>query len=263
LNAIPVVILAGGQGTRLAEHTESIPKPMVPVGNRPILWHIMKIFSSYGFRRFILCLGYKGECIKDYFLRYRMFNSDFTVDLGQPQALEIHSSNLSEDWRVTMVDTGQTAMTGSRVKRIAKYIDTDQFLLTYGDGVADVDIAKLLAFHRRHGKLASVTGVSPPSRFGEITAKADRVIRFGEKPVLDSRLINGGFFVFRREALKYFTAGDGCVLEQAPLRKLAAAGQLRVFRHRGFWQCMDTMRDLAMLEKIWKSGNPPWKVWQG
>lgn len=257
---IPVVILAGGFGTRLREQTEFIPKPMVPVGTKPILWHIMKIYSHYGFKRFIICLGYKGEIIKEYFFHYRIRNSDFTINLSN-EAIHVHNS-CKEKWEVTLADTGLKAMTGARIKRIEKYINTDKFLLTYGDGVADIEIEKLVEFHVSHGGLATVTGVKPPSRFGELITKGDRVIEFGEKPQVGSSMINGGFFVFNRGIFSYLSENDQCTLERDPLERLAKDGELMVYQHTGFWQCMDTLRDTNLLNEYWESGDAPWMVWK-
>lgn len=257
---IKAVILCGGRGTRLREETEYKPKPMVTIGGRPVLWHIMKIFAHFGITDFVFCLGYKGEMIKDYFLNYEEMNSDFTVELGAG-VKKLHTNHTEKGWRVTLADTGEEAQTGSRVKRIEKYIDGDTFLVTYGDGVADVDIKKLLAFHRSHGKIGTVTGVHPSSRFGEIIQKNKRVLRFYEKPQTREGIVNGGFFVFNKKFFKYLAAGDDCYLEGKPLENLAAEGQLMVYPHGGFWQCVDTYRELELLNDLWKSDNPPWKVW--
>lgn len=259
--AIPVVILAGGLGTRLREQTEFIPKPMVPIGTKPILWHIMKIYSHYGFKRFIICLGYKGEVIKEYFLHYKIRNSDFTIELGNHENVKIHNLRGEEDWQVTLADTGIKAMTGARVKRIEKYVDADKFLLTYGDGVANIELDRLVEFHISHGRLATITGVIPPSRFGELFTEGDCVIKFGEKPQVRNSIINGGFFVFNREVFNYLSEDDRCTLERDPLEKLAKDGQCMVYQHTGFWQCMDTLRDMDLLNEHWASGAPPWKVW--
>ncbi|HDH51430.1 MAG TPA: glucose-1-phosphate cytidylyltransferase [Nitrospirae bacterium] len=256
---MPVVILAGGFGTRLREQTEFIPKPMVPVGTRPILLHIMKIYAHYGYKRFIICLGYKGEIIKDYFLNYKVRNSDFTITLGNHEAIKIHNSFDEEDWDVTLSDTGLRAMTGTRIKRIEKFIDTDYFLLTYGDGVADIDLKKLMEFHRSHGKTATITGVRPPSRFGELIIEGNRVVEFGEKPQAGGSTINGGFFVFNRGVFKYLSEEENCTLEKEPLERLAKDAELMIYEHAGFWQCMDTLRDMNLLNEYWKSGNAPWK----
>ncbi len=258
---IPVVILAGGFGTRLREQTEFIPKPMVPVGNKPLLWHIMKIYSHYGFRRFIICLGYKSEVIKDYFIHYKFRNSDFTINLGEHDRIDVHDVHTESNWQATLAETGLDSMTGARVKCIEKYIDTDYFMLTYGDGLADIDIKKLVVFHNSHGKSATITGVSPLSRFGEIVAEGDNVIKFTEKPQSQQRLINGGFFVFNMDVFNYLKQDKSCVLEKGPLEDLAKDGKLTVYHHTGFWQCVDTPRDYDLLNRLWKEPNPPWKVW--
>jgi len=259
---IPVVILAGGLGTRLREQTEFMPKPMVPVGGKPILWHIMKIYSYYGFRRYIICLGYKGDSIKDYFLNYRFRNSDFTINLKTHNDIAIHKTNDVDDWEVTLADTGLKSMTGSRIKQIEKYVDCDKFLLTYGDGVSDVDIGKLMDFHESHGRLATVTGVKPPARFGELSIESDQVMEFGEKPQVEGELINGGFFVFNRKVFDYVTQAADCIFERKPLENLAKDNQLMAFQHAGFWQCMDTIRDNELLNNYWDNGDAPWKVWE-
>ena len=256
-----VMILCGGLGTRLREETEVKPKPMVEIGGRPILWHVMKGYAAQGFNEFVLCLGYKGERIKEYFLNYEAMNSDFTVGLGAPQKIDFHRRHAESDWKVTLAETGATAMTGARVARAARYLDGDTFMLTYGDGVADVDLKALLAYHRSHGKLATVTGVRPPSRFGELITSGSEVREFSEKPLMAAGHINGGFFVMHRDFLKYLDHADDCILEKAPLEKCARDGQLRMFAHEGYWQCMDTFRDMQLLQKEWESGRAPWKKW--
>ncbi len=257
-----VVILCGGRGTRIREETEFRPKPMVEIGSRPLLWHIMKIYSFYGFNNFGLCLGYKGEMIKEYFLNYEILNSDFTIELGGNQKnLTIHDSYHKDRWKVTLADTGLNAMTGSRVKAIEHYIDTENFMMTYGDGVANIDVSRLLEFHLSHKKIATITGVRPPSRFGELITRRDEVTEFSEKPQVGAGYINGGFFIFTRKVFDYLSREEGCVLERAPLERLAKDGQLRVFFHDAYWQCMDTLRDLDILEQEWMGGSPPWKVW--
>jgi glucose-1-phosphate cytidylyltransferase len=257
--SIPVVILAGGLGTRLREETEFRPKPMVPVGGKPILWHIMKIYAHYGFNRFIVCLGYKGEMIKEYFLNYHIDGADFTINT-KTGAITEHNVN-EDEWEITLVDTGQDCLTGGRVARIAKYIDTQNFLLTYGDGVADVNIAQAVAFHQAHNKLVTVTGVNPPSRFGNLELKGDAITAFSEKKGLTEEWVNGGFFVCKSEFLNYLSTDSSCILEQEPLRKVAKDEQLMIYKHHGFWQCMDTIREHQKLEELWQSGAP-WKVWQ-
>lgn len=256
-----VVILCGGRGTRLREETEFKPKPMVEIGGHPILWHIMKIYSSYGYNEFILCLGYKGEMIKDYFYHYKMRNSDFTIDLSNND-ISIREFRDENDWKVTLVDTGQLAMTGARVKRIEKYIEGDIFMLTYGDGVTDLNIEHLLEYHKSHGKIGTVTGVFPPSRYGELMIEGDRVLAFKEKPKVYAGAINGGYFVFNRSFFDYLSDADRCILEREPLERLAQDDQLRVYLHKGFWQCMDTYRDFKYLTELWEGGNAPWRVWE-
>ncbi len=258
---IPVIILCGGMGTRLREETEYRPKPMVEVGGRPILWHIMKMYAAAGFTDFILCLGYKGTVIREYFLNYEAMYTDFTMELGKRDSIVYHDGHRESGWRVTLVDTGADAMTGARVRRASRYVKGDRFMLTYGDGVANVDVRALLDFHRAHGRVGTVTGVRPSSRFGELIAEQDRVIQFSEKPRTHEGLINGGFFVFERQFLEYLSDDPGCVLEREPLERLAGAGQLSVFSHAGFWQCMDTYRDLQLLNEMWNAGNAAWKVW--
>ncbi|MBI3021778.1 MAG: glucose-1-phosphate cytidylyltransferase [Candidatus Omnitrophica bacterium] len=258
-----VVILCGGLGTRLREETEYRPKPMVPIGGRPILWHIMNRYAAYGFHEFILCLGYKGEMIKDYFLRYRTHTSDFTLKLGLDgeAAVEYHSPSREREWSVTFVDTGERAMTGARIKRIERFIDGETFLLTYGDGLADINLSALLAFHRRHGRIATVTGVHPgSSRFGELALDGDRIVQFVEKPEAHDGYISGGFFVFQREFFRYVSEDDDCVLERKPLQQLTKDGQLMAYRHHGYWQCMDTYRDYQQLNEVWERGQAPWTV---
>lgn len=252
-----VVILAGGFGTRLAEYTEVIPKPMVPVGGRPILWHIMRRYAKYGHRDFFVALGYKAEVIKEYFLHYRSLNADFTVDLATG-AVEPHAVD-EIDWRVTLVHTGSQTMTGGRVKRLQPFIGDGPFLLTYGDGVADIDIAHLLAFHKQHGKMVTVTAVHPGARFGELLIDGDQVSSFQEKPQVGQGWINGGYFVVEPEFFDLIE-GDQTVLEQEPLERAAELGELMAYRHHGFWQCMDTKRDRDVLEEMWQSGNALWRV---
>jgi glucose-1-phosphate cytidylyltransferase len=257
-----VVILCGGKGTRLREETEYRPKPLVNVGGKPILWHIMKLYSAYGLRDFVLCLGYKGELIKDYFINYDLMNSDFTIELGSKQIVRDSVAHDEANWRVSLVDTGLETMTGGRLARIRKYIGADQdFLVTYGDGVADVDVDALIDIHRRSGRIATLTGVHPVGRFGELSLQGDAVRQFAEKPAASETWINGGFFVMNRRIFEYLD-GDDCVLERAPLERLAAEGQLGVYRHPGYWQCMDTLRDMEQLNQEWASGRAPWKVWR-
>lgn len=256
---IPVVILCGGQGTRLREETEFKPKPMVPVGDRPILWHLMKYYSHFGFKKFVLCLGYRGDYIKDYFYNYEAMNSDFTIRLGKKQVM-FHSSH-AEDWEVTLADTGLEAMTGARIKRVESYINSDRFCLTYGDGLSNVDLDHLMAYHQEHGKLATMTAVHPPSRFGTMEFEGNRISSFVEKPSAGEGFINGGFFVCERGVLDYLDRDDACVFERAPLERLASTGELMSYRHSGFWQCMDTIRDAKLLNDLWASGQSPWRIW--
>ena len=259
MGAMKVVILCGGLGTRLRDETEFRPKPMVEIGGRPLLWHIMKIYGHWGHDEFVLALGYKGEQIKQYFLNYEAMARDVTVRLGGTPRVTLHGRGL-ESWTVTLADTGAPAMTGARVKRVARYLPDDTFLLSYGDGVADIDLARLVAFHRGHGRLATVTGVRPPSRFGELLTSGTRVVEFSEKPSTSQGYINGGFFVFNRGVFDYLSDEDGCVLEHEPLERLAKDRQLEMYPHEGYWQCMDTPRDLQHLHEAWQRGAP-WKVW--
>ena len=252
------VILAGGAGTRISEETDVKPKPMIEIGGRPILWHIMKIYAAHGITEFIVCLGYKGYVIKEYFSNYFLHMSDVTFDLSQNK-MHVHRND-AEPWTVTLVDTGGDTMTGGRLKRIGHHLDQDDFCFTYGDGVADVDITKLVAFHRAQGGLATVTAVCPPGRFGALEMDGDRVSAFQEKPQGDGGWINGGFFVLNPAVLDYI-ADDQTAWEQEPVMRLAREGKLYVYRHTGFWQAMDTLRDKVHLERLWQSGNVPWKNW--
>jgi glucose-1-phosphate cytidylyltransferase len=257
-----VVILCGGLGTRLREETEFRPKPMVKIGTKPILWHIMMIYAHYGLKKFVLCLGYKGEIIKEYFYNYEIYNEDFSVHFGEKKRIELLRQNQTPDWNVSLVDTGEQALKGARIKRIEPWIDGDEFMLTYGDGVANIDIPRLLEFHRRHGKIATVTGVRPPSLFGELQVLGDKVELFAEKPQTSSGLISGGFFVFSRRLFDLLTTDDTCDLERGPLENLAREGQLMVYNHRGDWACVDTYRDLQHLNHVWNSNQAFWKVWE-
>ena len=252
-----VVILAGGYGTRLAEETALRPKPMVEIGGKPILWHIMTIYASHGFSDFLIACGYKGEVIKEYFHNYRIRHNDWTIDLsdGEVRTVLSHVS----DWRVGLVDTGLNTMTAGRIKRLEAWLDGQPFMVTYGDGVADVDVRALLEFHQAHGRLATVTAVRPPARFGALEFDGDAVSRFSEKPQVGEGWINGGFFVFQPDVLDYLTS-DGEPLERGPLERLAAEGQLMAYRHGGFWQPMDTLRDKQYLESLWESGKAMWKA---
>lgn len=252
------VILAGGMGTRLSEETIVKPKPLVEIGGRPVLWHLMKIYAAHGVSDFIVCLGYKGHLIKEFFANYTLHMSDVTFDLGAG-AVTTHR-NETENWRITLVDTGEATMTGGRLARVLKYITGDAFCLTYGDGVSDVDITASIAFHRAHRRLATVTAVYPPRRFGILELDGDRVTSFREKPKGEGGFINGGFFVLSPEIGQYLD-GDATVWEQEPLQSLATKNQLRAFRHEGFFHPLDTIRDRSYLEELWASGNPPWKCW--
>jgi glucose-1-phosphate cytidylyltransferase len=255
-----VVILAGGFGTRISEESAVRPKPMVEIGNRPILWHIMKIYSTYGLSDFVICCGYKGHLIKEYFANYALGVSDVTFDLRN-KSLEIHQNN-AEPWRVTLVDTGSNTMTGGRLKRVAPYLGNETFCLTYGDGLTDLNIDKLLAHHRDQQVLATLTAVQPPGRFGAFSLEdgQTRILHFREKPRGDGAWINGGFFVLEPKVLDYIE-GDATVWEQEPMRRLAGDGQLAAYRHGGFWQNMDTLRDKMLLDDMWNSGSALWKVW--
>ena len=259
------IILCGGMGTRLREHTETRPKPMVEIGGYPILWHIMKLYAHHGIKEFILCLGYKSHVIKEYFLNYEALSSDFTIELGKSHQIMYHrATQIEENWKVTLVETGESANTGARVKRASKYLDaTDKdFAVTYGDGVSDVDLTKALAFHRSHDGLATLTGVRPPSRFGEIDVNGKTVVSFSEKPQVGQGLINGGFLFFKREFLSLLSDDPQCSLERGPMERCAEQRQLYLYEHSGYWQCMDTYRDWDSLERQWQSGTAPWKVWK-
>jgi glucose-1-phosphate cytidylyltransferase len=255
-----VVILAGGMGTRLSEHTDTMPKPMIEVGNRPIIWHIMKHYAHYGFTEFVVALGYKGEEIKNFFLNYHALNTDVTVSLKSGEVSVHAGNNNHEDWVVHLVDTGLHTITGGRLKRLQPWLGRETFMMTYGDGVSNIDLRRLLEFHRSHGKRATVTAVRPPARFGGIVFDGDRVAEFTEKPQIGEGWISGGFFVLAPEVLDYIE-GDETHWEREPLERLSAEGQLYAYRHEDFWQCMDTQRDLRLLQSLWSSGNPPWKVW--
>ncbi|MBF0541571.1 MAG: glucose-1-phosphate cytidylyltransferase [Nitrospirae bacterium] len=257
-----VVILCGGKGSRLSEETVEKPKPMVEIGGKPILWHIMKHYSHYGCHRFILALGYKAEYIKSYFYNYRLFTSDFTLELHPEKKPHVHAVSDESHWEITFVDTGLETLKGSRIKRLEKYIKSDSFHLTYGDGVSDINIKELENFHRSHGKIGTVTGVHPPSRFGEMIIDGDNVKKFEEKPQLSSGIINGGYFLLDTKFLKYLNSDPNCDLEFDTLQKLAADGELKVYKYKGFWQCMDTVRERDYLNKLWEQENPPWKVWK-
>lgn len=259
---IKVVILCGGKGTRLKDEVELKPKPLIEIGGKPILWHIMKSYAHFGFKDFVLCLGHKGGMIKEYFLNYEAMNNDCTISLGGKSRVTFHSNHLERDWTVTLVDTGEETQTGARVKRIEKYIKEDLFMLTYGDGVSDVNLKKLLQFHLAHKKIGTVTGVHPSSRFGELLlGNGSCVSKFSEKPQTVKGFINGGFFVFNRKFFDYLKADEGCYLEHEPMENLADDRQLCVYAHEGFWQCMDTRRELDLLTRLWQENQAPWKVW--
>ncbi|MDQ0216412.1 glucose-1-phosphate cytidylyltransferase [Oikeobacillus pervagus] len=255
-----VVILAGGLGTRISEESHLKPKPMISIGDRPILWHIMKIYSYYGFNDFIICLGYKGYVIKEYFSNYFLHESDVTFDFKNQNEVKIHRRS-AEPWRVSLVETGKDSMTGGRVKRIQKYVGDDSFMLTYGDGVSDINILELVNFHHSHGKIATVTAVQPTGRFGAMSLSENgTVLDFMEKPKGDGGWINGGFFIFQPDIFNYLD-GDHSILEKEPLEKLTQEGQLQAYQHNGFWYAMDTLRDRNHLEELWKNDNAPWKRW--
>lgn len=256
-----VVILCGGEGTRLREETEYRPKPMVTVGGLPILWHIMKIYSSQGFNDFVLCLGYRGEAIKQFFLSHEMMHNDFTINLGRRGEDRVHRSGKAEDWTITFADTGLKSGTGSRIKRVEKYIGSDRFLCTYGDAVADIDIRKEMDFHCKQGRAATLAGVHPHSKFGLIKeGKGGLVTGFVEKPVLYD-YVNGGFYVFGKEVFDYLDAGESCALETKPFSRLVEKKQMSVYKHDGFWHSMDTYKDFLDLNRMWDGGKRPWKTW--
>jgi glucose-1-phosphate cytidylyltransferase len=256
---LKAVILAGGMGTRISEESHLRPKPMIEIGGKPILWHIMKIYSHYDINDFIVCLGYRGYMIKEYFANYYLHSADVTID-ARHNRVEFHHAN-AEPWRVTLVDTGETSQTGGRLRRVASYLDPNEpFCFTYGDGVADVDIGQLVAFHRSHGKWATLTAVVPPGRYGALAFEGDKVTRFIEKPPGDNAFVNGGFFVLDPQVVGLI-GDDGVIWEGRPLETLAERGELMAYRHHGFWQPMDTMRDKAHLEQLWAQGGAPWRVW--
>lgn len=257
-----VVILAGGLGTRISEESHLRPKPMITIGDQPILWHIMKYYSAFGFREFVICCGYKGYMIKEYFADYYLHRSDVTFDFSAENRMTVHS-NVAEPWKVTLVDTGLNTQTGGRIKQVEKYVGDEPFLLTYGDGVGTVDLNALLAQHRQSGKTVTLTGVQPGGRFGvlDIAEDSDTVVGFREKAREDGGWINGGFMAARPELFQYLSADESCVLEREPMEALAAEGKLGVYKHEGFWQCMDTQRDKILLEERWERGGAPWKIW--
>ncbi len=255
-----VVIFCGGLGTRLREETEFRPKPMVPVGERPILWHIMKTYAHFGHKEFILCLGYKGEVIKEYFRNYHWNTSDVTIQLGRSENIEYHNTHDEEDWSVTLIDTGASTQTGGRLKRVLPYIAEDTFLLTYGDGLINSDINASIDFHRKHQPIVTVTAVQPAGRFGDLTIEGSRITAFTEKPEQQAAYINGGFFVVDKR-IEGYLPDDSTVLENEPMNALAREGKISAYQHPGFWQCMDTYREQQLLTGMWQSGNAPWKVW--
>ena len=255
------VILAGGLGTRLSEETTVKPKPMVEIGGKPILWHIMKSYSAHGITEFVICCGYKGYVIKEFFANYFLHMSDVTFDM-QKNAMEVHQ-RYAEPWRVTLVDTGDNSMTGGRLRRVRQYVQDDEaFCFTYGDGVADVDITASIAFHKEHGRLGTMTAVQPPGRFGAIDMEGQRITAFKEKPQGDGNWINGGYFVLSPKVIDYIGEDDGTIWEKEPMERLAREGQMNAYLHQGFWQPMDTLRDKVLLEELWQAGNAPWKVWK-
>lgn len=256
-----VIILAGGYGTRLGSISDLIPKPMIEIGGKPIVWHIMKIFSSFGYKDFILCLGYKSNVIKDYFYHYYNYNNDLSIDMGTNE-VQYHECRSKDDFRVTLVDTGLNNLKGSRLKQVEKYLDDDLNFVTYGDGVADVNIPALVAFHKSHGKLVTITGVRPPSMFGEMLEENGKVLSFEEKPQTSKGLINGGYMVFHRDLMNYLSVEPSCDFEFGPLEKLAEAGQIMTYKHKGLWECADTVRDLENLNKLWKENRAFWKLWE-
>ena len=253
------VILAGGLGTRIAEESTVRPKPMVEIGGKPVLWHIMKLYSHHGIDEFVICLGYKGYLIKEYFANYCLHNSDVTFDMTTSR-MQVHQRK-AEAWKVTLVDTGERTQTAGRLKRVAPYLTGDSFCFTYGDGLADVDIGSLIGFHHEQGRKATVTAVQPPGRFGAIDIEGQHITRFEEKPLGDGTWVNGGFFVLEPSVLDYID-DDDTIWERSPLERLAREGELSAFKHRGFWQPMDTMRDRMRLEELWQAGDPPWRLWQ-
>ncbi len=258
---IPVVILAGGLGTRLREETERVPKPLVQIGERPMLWHIMKMYRHHGFRRFIVCLGYKGWQIKEFFMNYREELADITVDISADGQVHYRNDPATEDWEVTLAETGLLTGTGGRLSRVRDYIDTDTFLFTYGDGLGSVDLTALLAHHRAGGRIGTVTGVRPTSRYGEMRVVDGVAVEFNEKPTKSEGFVSGGFFAFQRQFLDYVEDAEELFLEARPLQKLARDGELQVFPHDGWWLGMDTFRDFTELNDLWRSGEAPWKVW--
>jgi len=256
-----VIILAGGKGTRLGERTSIIPKPMLYIGDKPILWHIMMIYSHYGFNEFIICLGYFGNVIKDYFYHYSVLNHDFTINLKN-RDISFHNIDEELNWEVTLVDTGLETLKGGRIKRIEKYLDSETNMLTYGDGLADIEIPNLLKFHQSKGKILTIIGVHPPSRFGEIIEKDNKLVMFAEKPQTSASLINGGFMVFNRDMLDYLTEDENCDFEHGPLEEMAKDNQVAIYKHPGNWECIDTERDYQYLNKLWNENKAFWQIWK-
>ncbi len=256
------VILAGGYGTRIRDVTHDLPKPMIPVGNYPIIWHIMKQYAHYGMKEFVLCLGYKSEVIKDYFLNYQKRQNDFTLDL-KTESIENHTNRLIDDWKITFAETGLNSLTGARVFRIKQYIEKDDcFMLTYGDGVSNIDIKKLIEFHKSHGKLMTVTGAHPPGRFGELDLNDNQVVGFNEKPQATEGWISSGFFVCSRKVLDYLSPNEDLIFEKEPIENIVSDGQMMAYKHHGFWHPMDTSRDYQLLNHLWENQKAPWKIWQ-
>lgn len=256
------VILAGGFGTRIRDVSEDIPKPMIPIGSYPIIWHIMKLYSYYNFKKFILCLGYKSHIIKDYFLNFNNINSDFTINLKENTVKRI-CSHLVEDWEITFAETGLNSFTGARVYKVKKYVENEEyFMLTYGDGVSNVDLEKLIKFHKSHGKILTITGAYPPARFGELELDGNQVVAFNEKPQVTSGYISAGFFVCSRKILDYLSSNEDLVFEKDPINNLVKDGEVMVYKHKGFWHPMDTSREYKFLNEIWSSKTAPWKVWK-
>jgi len=258
-----VCILCGGYGTRIRDVADNIPKPMIPIGEYPILWHIMKYYAAWGHDRFVLCLGYKGDIIRDFFFNYRLHTTDFTIDMSGNSPVDYHTDQTAESWKVTLAETGQHAMTGARIKKVRRYLcDDESFMLTYGDGVGNIDIEKLLAFHNSHGKILTVTGVRPPGRFGELQCTDNGLVtEFNEKPQSTGGRISGGFFVCRREIFDYIEDREGTVFEEEPLRNLVSDHEMMVFKHDGFWQPMDTSREYKILNQIYEEKKAPWVIW--
>jgi glucose-1-phosphate cytidylyltransferase len=260
-NDIPVLILCGGLGSRLGSETESIPKPMVTIGGQPILWHIMKIYSYWGYKNFILALGYKSEVIKDYFMFYHEYVHSLEINLGNSERKCLDSYE-PLNWNIKLINTGDKTQKGGRIKRVEKYVDSDWFMLTYGDGVADINIEELVKFHKSHGKPGTVTGVNPPSRFGELIVENDKLVSFSEKPQVSQGIINGGFFVFEKDLFDYLTPDENCGFEVGTLEDWVKHDKLRIYRHKGMWECMDNIRDMMHLNKLWSEEKAFWKIWE-